>query len=309
MDMNKQDWLQPDWLKLLNYALEEDQWHQDITSRICSDFFHSKDINPRKTYEFTLSNRHPIVFAGHDFLEEVCKELKWDLLSLQDDGARLEEKAIILKARAPAFALLSTERTILNILQHVCGIATEVSAITEVIDEQYAKWTEAEKAKYKKPILLHTRKTLPGLRSYQVFACQVGGAHVHRLELQSRAMFKDNHKDMLTEIGSGFPELKKWARESAEYAPVIDNAIFEADTPEEAIELYHSGARHLLLDNFNPAELREIVPVLKDAVLEASGGLSCLNIAEYVIPGISRLSMGSITHSVVSADIGLDIKR
>lgn len=300
--------VQPDWLKLLNASLDEDLYLKDVTSRICSDFFHSKDINPRTTYEFTLSNREPIMFSGKNFLAETCSEMKWDLLFVQEDGASMEPGEMLLKARAPLFTLLSTERTILNILQHICGVTTKTAASFSKIQNTYQKWSDKDREDYKIPKLLHTRKTLPGLRAYEVYACQVGGASVHRLELQSRAMFKDNHKEILSEHGSSFSELKKWG-DANNYKEVLDNAIFEADTIEEAQALYDMGARNLLLDNFSPDELRAAIPKLPGAVLEASGGLNKGNIESYVIPGIHRLSIGALTHSAVSVDIGLDIIR
>ncbi len=300
--------LKPDWLKLLREALTEDKWDRDITSRICSDFFHSKDINPKKTYEFALSNRNPICFSGKAFLEEACRELRWDLLSVQEDGKYLENNSILLKARAPAFALLSAERTILNTLQHLCGITTEVAEICKVIDEAFQSWSPADQSFFKKPILFHTRKTLPNLRQPQIYACQVGGAQIHRLELQSRAMFKDNHKEILKEENLNYGDLIAWAKSNG-HTSMIENAIFEADNFDEAKTYYKFGIRHILLDNFTSDEIRSAIKELKGANVEVSGGLTKKNIADFVIPGVERLSLGSITHSVIAADIGLDINR
>ncbi|MEO5668569.1 MAG: hypothetical protein ABIR96_10960, partial [Bdellovibrionota bacterium] len=177
----------------------------------------------------------------------------------------------------------------------------------KLIDDAYEEWSDVDKERFEKPRLYHTRKTLPGLRPFQVYAACVGGASLHRLHLADRVMLKDNHKLILETMGASFVELLGWARSRPEMAP--DLWLLEVDSPDEALRLNAVGAKHLLLDNFDPSMVRDILPALRNVEsIEVSGGLRLETLATYVIPGVHRLSVGALTHSARSLDISMEFQ-
>jgi nicotinate-nucleotide pyrophosphorylase (carboxylating) len=196
---------------------------------------------------------------------------------------------------------------VLNLLQMLSGVSTQTQSYAKIIDEAYEAWPDDDKERFEKPRLYHTRKTLPGLRAFQVYAAVVGGADLHRLHLADRVMLKDNHKQILEAQGLGFVDLVGWARSRPETAS--DLWLIEVDSADEAMRLAAVGVKHLLLDNFSPALVREVLPALRSVEsLEVSGGLRLETLADYVIPGVKRLSVGALTHSARSMDISMEFK-
>ncbi|MFD0787306.1 carboxylating nicotinate-nucleotide diphosphorylase, partial [Micromonospora azadirachtae] len=184
--------------------------------------------------------------------------------------------------------LLTAERTALNLLSRMSGVATHTRA-----------WADALAGT--KATVLDTRKTTPGLRSLEKYAVRAGGGTNKRLGLYDVAMIKDNHKF----AAGGVPAAYRRVREAFPDVPVQ----VEVDTVAEAVEAVEAGADFLLLDNMTPAQLREVVAQVGDrAELEATGGLTLPVAAEYGATGVDYLSVGALTHSSPILDIALDLR-
>ena len=204
------------------------------------------------------------------------------------DGQRVARGDVLATVSGPTRLLLTAERTALNLLSRMSGVATHTRA-----------W--ADELAGTKATVLDTRKTTPGLRVLEKYAVRAGGGTNKRMGLYDVAMIKDNHKVAAGGISAAFRRV----REAFPDVPVQ----VEVDTPAEAVEAVEAGARFLLLDNMTPAQLREVVASVGDrAELEATGGLTLPMAAEYGATGVDFLSVGALTHSSPILDIALDLR-
>ena len=264
----------------VDVALAEDLGKGDITTEA---------VIPADTrLKLVMATRQNIVLAGLQVAIEVFKRLaaSAEITREAGDGDRLRAGAGIARLEGPAAGLLSAERTALNILQTLSGIATLTGAYVDRIEGTGA-------------VLLDTRKTLPGLRALSKYATALGGAANHRLALDDGVLIKDNH----IALAGGASE----ATRRAKAARLKDIAV-ECDTIEQLKEALDAGCDRLLLDNMAPETLREAVAVTGGRVpLEASGGVTLENIAGIAATGVDFISVGSITQSAPAVDIGLDL--
>jgi nicotinate-nucleotide pyrophosphorylase (carboxylating) len=204
-----------------------------------------------------------------------------------DDGDIAEQGDVLLRVAGNARALLGAERSALNTLQHLSGIATPTRRYVEAIAETGC-------------ILLDTRKTLPGLRVLEKYATRMGGARNHRMRLDDAAMIKDNH----VAVAGGVAEAVRRAA-----AAGIARILVEVDRLDQIEPAIAAGATHLLLDNMGVAALREAVAQVAGRVpTEASGGLTLEAIRETAATGVTYVSVGRITQSAPAVDIGLDFE-
>ncbi|MEU7572214.1 carboxylating nicotinate-nucleotide diphosphorylase [Micromonospora sp. NPDC049240] len=204
------------------------------------------------------------------------------------DGQRVARGDVLATVTGPTRLLLTAERTALNLLSRMSGVATHTRA-----------WADALAGT--KAMVLDTRKTTPGLRALEKYAVRAGGGTNKRMGLHDVAMIKDNHKVAAGGIAAAFRRV----RETFPDVPVQ----VEVDTPAEAVEAVEAGAGFLLLDNMTPAQLREVVATVGDrAELEATGGLTLPVAAEYGATGVDFLSVGALTHSSPILDIALDLR-
>jgi nicotinate-nucleotide pyrophosphorylase (carboxylating) len=239
--------------------------------------------------EFAINARHPMVIAGIDVAAEVFRryepEARIELLA--EDGARAASGQVLARVAGPARGLLSSERTALNILQHLSGIATLTAAYVDKIAGTGA-------------VLLDTRKTTPGLRILEKHAAMVGGAKNHRLGLSDGLMLKDNHIAVCGSIKAAVALAQK-------AIPVLTKIEVEADRLEQVAEALEAGADMILLDNMSLEMLREAVRMCAGRVpLEASGGVNLDSIRGIAETGVDYISVGRITQSAPAVDIGLD---
>lgn len=203
------------------------------------------------------------------------------------DGARLKPGDGIAVVRGPARAILSAERTALNFMGHLSGVATATARIADRIRPYGTRVT-------------CTRKTLPGLRMVQKYAVRVGGGSNHRYGLDDGILIKDNH---IAVAGSVRAAVER-AREGAGHMVAIE---LEVDTLEQLCEGLEAGANIILLDNMSPEMLREAVRIVDGrAVTEASGRVSLDTVEVIARTGVDYIAVGAITHSVAVLDIGLD---
>ena len=238
--------------------------------------------------------REPGVIAGVDVallvLDEVIGAGGYQVLDRVADGARLRPGEPLLTVRAEARGLLTAERTMLNLICHLSGIATVTAAWVDAVQGTKAK-------------IRDTRKTLPGLRALQKYAVRVGGGVNHRLGLGDAALIKDNH---VAAAGSVVEALRA-VREAAPDLP----CEVEVDSLEQLDEVLSEKPELILLDNF-PVWQTQTAVQRRDArapavLLESSGGLSLDTAATYAATGVDYLAVGALTHSVRVLDIGLDM--
>ena len=205
-----------------------------------------------------------------------------------DDGADVPAGTVLATVEGPARALLSAERTALNLLAHLSGIATATRDIVDLA-------ARAGPAK-----VVCTRKTTPGLRALEKYAVRVGGAANHRFGLYDAVLVKDNHRLI---AGGVAPAV---ARARAAAGPLVRVEV-EVDTLEQLEEALDAGADAVLLDNFPIADLRKAAALARGrATTEASGGITPENVAAVAATGVDLISIGWITHSAPALDMGLD---
>jgi nicotinate-nucleotide pyrophosphorylase (carboxylating) len=208
---------------------------------------------------------------------------------LRADGSRIGPGDAVLRVSGPATAVLGAERTLLNFLTHLSGIATATRAWADAIAGTGA-------------VIRDTRKTLPGLRALQKYAVRCGGGQNHRMGLGDAALIKDNH----VAAAGGITKAIDAVRAAAPDVPLE----VECDTLDQVREALRAGARFILLDNMGPGALREAVEAARrydGVLLEASGGLRLSNAREVAATGVDYLSAGALTHSVTVLDLGLDL--
>jgi len=238
-------------------------------------------------FEGVMDSREAITVAGLPIAEAFFRALDPDVAieRLVEDGARVEAGADLLRLRGRARALLTAERSALNTVQHLSGIATLTRSYVDAIAGTGAT-------------LLDTRKTLPGLRMLEKYATRMGGATNHRMGLWDAAMIKDNHVAVAGSVGEAVRRA---------VAAGIERIIVEVDRLDQIAPALDAGATHLLLDNMAPEMLREAVVRIDGRVpSEASGGVRLETIGAIAQTGVSFISVGRITQSAPAADIGLD---
>jgi nicotinate-nucleotide pyrophosphorylase (carboxylating) len=235
-----------------------------------------------------LRAREPIVIAGLDIAAAFFRALDEDVIIDQQasDGAAVETTAVLMRLKGNARAMLSAERSALNTLQHLSGIATMTRRYVDAIEGTGA-------------VLLDTRKTIPGLRALEKYAARMGGAQNHRMRLDDGILIKDNHVAVAGGVGP--------AVRAAKEANTGLQVQVEVDRIEQIEEAIAAGADRLLLDNMDPPVLRRAVQLVGGRVpLEASGGVRLDTIRAIAETGVDFISAGRITQSAPAVDIGMD---
>ncbi|HEY0445128.1 MAG TPA: carboxylating nicotinate-nucleotide diphosphorylase [Allosphingosinicella sp.] len=234
-----------------------------------------------------MRSRDRITVAGLAVAEAFFRALdpQVEIEAEAQDGQQAEPGAALLRLRGSARALLAAERSALNTLQHLSGIATLTRLYADAIAGTGA-------------VLLDTRKTIPGLRVLEKYATRMGGAQNHRMGLWDAAMIKDNH----VAVAGGIEEAVRRAA-----AAGIGRIIVEVDGIDQIEPAIAAGATHLLLDNMDVPALRQAVALVAGRVpTEASGGVTLETIRAKAETGVTYISVGRITQSAPAADIGLD---
>jgi nicotinate-nucleotide pyrophosphorylase (carboxylating) len=237
-----------------------------------------------------LNCRQAITVAGIAIAAAFFRELdpKVEIEILVSDGDRVEAGAVLMRLSGNARAMLAAERSALNTLQHLSGIATLTRRYVDVIGGTGAT-------------LLDTRKTIPGLRALEKYASRMGGARNHRMRLDDGVLIKDNH----VAVCGGVAEAVRRAREAGTGLPVQ----VEIDRIDQIEPALAAGADRLLLDNMPPPILREAADLVRGRVpLEASGGVTLETIRSIAETGVDFISVGRITQSAPAVDIGLDYR-
>ena len=268
---------------------------QEFVSRVLAeDLGTGGDVTSNATiaedarFAADMNGRQSIVVAGLEIAAAFFRALDQgvEIESLAKDGDHVEVGACLMRLSGKARAMLAAERSALNTLQHLSGIAT--------LTRRYADEIAGTGA-----ILLDTRKTIPGLRALEKHAARMGGAHNHRLRLDDGVLIKDNH----VAVCGGVAEAVRRAK-AANTGLQVQVEVDRIDQIEPALA---AGADRLLLDNMDPAMLREAVALVgKRVPLEASGGVTLETIRFIAETGVDFISVGQITQSAPAVDIGLD---
>ena len=242
------------------------------------------------TAEAVIAARKPGTLAGMPLARAAFQQMDPSLAfqPAAEDGSRIEAGAILARISGSARAILGAERVALNFLCHLSGIAT--------LTRRYADAIAHTKAR-----IVDTRKTTPGLRALEKYAVRAGGGLNHRFGLDDAVLIKDNH----IAVAGGIDAAIGGARKFAGHLVRIE---VEVDTLDQLREALAAGAEIVLLDNMDPAMLREAVALAAGkAVLEASGGITLDSVAAVAETGVDFISSGAITHSAPALDLGLDI--
>ena len=273
--------------QIIARALDEDlRYGPDVTT--------TATVPAGVTAEAAMVTREPGVIAGVDIaiavLDKVLGPQAYTVLDRVADGQRLQPGAAVLRLKADTRGLLTAERTMLNLVCHLSGIATATAAWVDAVSGTSAQ-------------IRDTRKTLPGLRVLQKYAVRVGGGTNHRMGLGDAALIKDNHVAAAGSVAAALRAVRA-------AAPGVPCEV-EVDSLEQFDEVLAEGPELVLLDNF-PVWQTQMAAQRRDArapgvLLESSGGLSLDSAAAYAATGVDYLAVGALTHSVRVLDIGLDM--
>lgn len=274
---------------LVDRALEEDLPWGDVTS--------DSLLSPEHRCSLDVLLKADGVVAGLAVAECVFRtlepELSWQ--ALVSDGTTLKKGTVLARVSGRTARLLKAERTALNFIQRMSGIATQAQAFVR----QAAKGSTHAK-------VVDTRKTTPNLRYLEKYAVRMGGATNHRYNLSDAVLIKDNHLAAIADQGIGMAEAIRNARAKLPHTIVIE---VEVDTLEQIEPALEGGADIIMLDNMPPEVLKKAVALINGrAKTEASGGVNLETIADIAASGVDLISVGALTHSVKALDISLDFK-
>ena len=235
------------------------------------------------------------VLAGIDVAREAFRQVDSSLQFkvLVKDGAKVRKGKVVATVEGKVAGILRAERTALNFLQHLSGIATETARYVEAVSGT-------------KAVITDTRKTVPGLRLLEKYAVRAGGGKNHRLNLGDGILIKDNHLAALRASGMGLGEAVKKARQRAPKGLKIE---VEVESVPQAREALAAGADIIMLDNMKLEDMRKAVKLVKGkALLEASGGITLDNVRSVAETGVDLISIGALTHSAKALDISLELE-
>ncbi|MDF2422393.1 MAG: carboxylating nicotinate-nucleotide diphosphorylase [Nitrosopumilus sp.] len=265
--------------KQLSQFLAEDVGKGDITSSLL----------PKKRISVKIVSREDAILAGITYAKEIFKLKGCSSRILKKDGSRIKPNQTVMVITGNAGSILACERTALNLLTRMSGIATQTNALVKKIP--------------KRTKLYATRKTAPGLRYFDKEAVEIGGGKRHRLALDEMIMIKDNHIAVENSLLSLIEKAKKRYKKFE----------VEVENTADAVLAAKEGAAIIMLDNFTPAQIKKTIQTLKNqklrnsVILEASGGINSKNISKYGQTGVDIISVGSITNSVKGIDMSLEI--
>lgn len=265
---------------LIKMALQEDISSEDVTTNAV--------MRSRKQGEVQLICKQDGIIAGLGVFERVFKLLDetTEVEFYAEDGDEVKNKQLLGVIRGDIRVLLSGERTALNYLQRMSGIATYTHQIAEILKETKIK-------------LLDTRKTTPNMRIFEKYAVKVGGGYNHRYNLSDGILLKDNH------IGAA-GSVRKAVEMAKEYAPFVRKIEIETENLEMVKEAVEAGADIIMLDNMTPEVMKEAVKLIDGrAETECSGNVTKENIERLVEVGVDYISSGALTHSSPILDLSL----
>lgn len=269
---------------LISLALQEDTAFGDLTSMAIFPASHRSSTR--------IVARQQLVVCGLDIARRVFERVDpaLKITARTSDGKGLKPDDVLLEVSGSTISLLTAERTALNFLQRLCGIATQAHRFAEVV-----------KANSSAVRIVDTRKTTPGWRALEKYAVRCGGCHNHRFSLGEHVMIKDNH---VAAAGS----IRKAVAAARKLAPHLSRIEVEADTLKQVDAAVAAGADVILLDNMKPAQIETAIQRIGGrALVEISGGVNLQNLPDYLLPGVDVISIGALTHSAPAADLSMEV--
>tara|TARA_B100001123_G_C15129381_1_gene954672 strand:+ start:48 stop:914 length:867 start_codon:yes stop_codon:yes gene_type:complete len=271
--------------KKLNDFFIEDNIQEDITTLATQ--------TTNQNVQAVFLAKENLYFSGKEIIIQGFSDCQ--IIRIENDGEYISKGQSIAVLQGSIQTILSKERVVLNLLQRLSGITSKTKALTKITKPYNIE-------------LLDTRKTTPGLRMFEKFAVCVGGGINHRYSLKDSIMIKDNHLMGLEKRNDILEVTKKLYKTYTD----IDLEI-EVDTKEQLDLALESSATSILLDNFSPEQLKNIIPYIRNHTIgnnkyiEISGGITETTLTHYCIKGANGISMGCLTHNIQSKDISLDI--
>lgn len=272
----------PELKQIIQQALSEDLGFGDLTAGLFPE-------DSRSSGRFTA--KADGVLAGMEIIDATYRQLhsSIEVALHKQDGDRIKSGDLIAVAGGPTAVLLSGERVILNLLQHLSGIATATRKAVDALGNSPSK-------------VCDTRKTLPGLRMLQKYAVRCGGGFNHRYRLDGGIMIKDNHIAAAGSIGNAVKLLREQS------GPMVRIEV-ETETREQVLQAVEAGADIIMFDNRTPEEVEEFVELVPDHIVtEVSGGITPETIGNYRDTGVDFISLGYLTHSVRALDISFNLE-
>ena len=274
--------------KIISLALEEDCAFNDITSKGI--------ISKNATATAVLLAKHDGIICGLDIFKRVFLKLdkNFSFKTFVKDGDKIKKGTVILTMKGPAYQMLCAERTALNFIQQLSGMATLTSKFVAVV-------------KGKKTFIYDTRKTIPGLRHLSKYAVKCGGAKNHRMSLADMVLIKDNHLVFIENLSETVAKLRK------KYKKVLIQV--ECENEKNIKDALDAKVDMIMLDNIKDKDLKKFINIIRKnstktykPQIEVSGGMNLKRIKKYANLGIDRISIGMLTHSAPALDISLKIK-
>jgi len=272
---------------IIERALAEDISHGDVTSELL--------IPPELQGKASILVKARGILAGGAVARRVFLKVdpSLEVDVLIRDGERVQPGDIVATIFGRVASILKAERTALNFLQRLSGIASTTA--------QYVARTKGYDVR-----ITDTRKTTPGLRLLEKYAVRLGGGKSHRFHLGDGILIKDNHLVALRALGMSLKDVVAKAKQNA---PRTLKVEVEVNTIQEALEAAEAGADIIMLDNMSPDEMRHIVGLIPSQVkIEASGGVTLANVRQVAMSGVNTISVGALTHSAKALDISLELE-
>jgi len=274
-------------LREIIQMIHQDIGFEDITTQAL--------IAPDTVIKAHIISRQQGILSGVELASTIFQEFSIDTIIKKRDGERIEAQSILMEIEGDARTILSVERTVLNLLMRMSGIATITDQLVEKVHN-----IDPE------VIVAGTRKTTPGLQFLEKEAIKMGGGDTHRYRLDDCVMIKDNHIALVGSVKTSIEMAK-------EYASFTKKIEIEVENIRDALEASMAGADIVMLDNMSPNEVRNVIKALKNKdlrnniLIEVSGGINPDNIVEYAQTEVDIISTGYITHSVPALDLSLEI--
>ena len=272
---------------IIKFMLKEDEGFGDITSNAL--------IPADKVFYAKLISKDEGILAGIEIIRDLFIECGIDILSSRNDGDEIHKGDVLLELEGNARKILLLERTALNLLMRMSGVATVTRRIVRSVRDVNPKIRVAA-----------TRKTAPALQKFDKIAVSIGGGDCHRFALDDMVLIKDNH---IAVVGS-VEEAVKLAKENVSFSKKIE---IEVESAEDALVAAKAGADIVMFDNMTPDEAQNTLDVLIDAglrdnvLIEISGGITAENILDYAHLDVDIISLGSLTHQTGSLNFSLDM--
>ncbi len=270
--------------KIIEYMILEDEGFGDVTSNAVID----KD----QVAVAEITSKEDGILAGVNLAKDIFDYMNIEVIFNLDEGSRITKGDLLFYIKGNASDILLAERTVLNLLMHMSGVATFANSYVEIVKDYDV-------------IVAGTRKTAPALAKFDKMALAIGGADTHRFSLDDMILIKDNH---IKAVGTPLETLKK-AQKNASFSKKIE---IEVESLDDAVACVKNNADIVMLDNMSPDEVKEVLDALENlnirqnSLIEVSGGITKDNICDYACLGVDIISVGALTHSSRSLNFSLN---